>query len=443
MADAAPARATLDEWLHHDALPFALDAPAALDSAVDAMVAALGPAVELLGFGEALHGGEELLLLRNRLFERLVVAHGYRAITIESSYVQAPLVNEYIAGRGPASYAQVAEAGFGHGFGRLDTNRELVEWMRRYNADPAHPVDLHFYGFDMPSSPVGITGPRQVLARALEHLGAADPARAEAHRRRVEPLLGEDAAWEDPAIYADHTKSPGRSPQAAALRAAVEDLVAELRRRRPELGAGAAAASYAEALHHAALARGLLSYNAALADGAGFGELLGIRDLIMADNLAHIVARERGRGGVLAFAHNAHLQRGELSSWPEWQRALGAGAFAWWPAGAHIDRLLGPRYAVVGSAIGLSEPNGIAAPEAGALEAMLLALPGQGHLIPTRRGQGLPGAEIAALPARSAGTRNLSYRPLGPRSFTDFDWLAFVGAATYSRGAPPLPVAKR
>jgi erythromycin esterase-like protein len=30
--------------------------------------------VELLGFGEALHGGDDILILRNRLFERLVEA---------------------------------------------------------------------------------------------------------------------------------------------------------------------------------------------------------------------------------------------------------------------------------------------------------------------------------------------------------------------------------
>ena len=69
-------------------------------------------AVELLGFGEALHGGEEILILRNRLFQRLVEAHGYTTIAIESSFPQARLVNDYIAGRGPASYEAVQDAGF-------------------------------------------------------------------------------------------------------------------------------------------------------------------------------------------------------------------------------------------------------------------------------------------------------------------------------------------
>jgi erythromycin esterase-like protein len=126
--------------------------------------------VALLGLGEALHGGEDILILRNRLFQRLVETHGYRAIAIESSFPRAHVVNEYVAGRGPESYEAVRETGFSHGFGRLDANRELVEWMRRYNADPSHSVKLRFYGFDSPTGMVGSDSPRQVLQFVLEYL---------------------------------------------------------------------------------------------------------------------------------------------------------------------------------------------------------------------------------------------------------------------------------
>src|SRR5205823_10443817 len=97
----------------------------------------------------------------NRLFQRLVEAHGYTAIAIESSFPRARLVNDYIAGRGPASYEAVQDTGFGSGFGRLEANRELVAWMRRYNADPAHPVKLRFYGLDIP------TGRDRISTRSL------------------------------------------------------------------------------------------------------------------------------------------------------------------------------------------------------------------------------------------------------------------------------------
>ena len=35
---------------------------------------------------------------------------------------------------------------------------------------------------------------------------------------------------------------------------------------------------------------------------------------------------------------------------------------AWWPAGAHLAATLGPRYAVIGSGVGMSDENGIAPP---------------------------------------------------------------------------------
>ena len=101
--------------------------------------------------------------------------------------------------------------------------------------------------------------------------------------------------------------------------------------------------------------------------------------------------------------------------------------------------MLGPRYAVIGTAVGVSDANGIGQPEAGTLEARLTAVPGPGRFIPTHKGQGLPASEIASLPTRSGSMKNPTYFPLTSQSFTDFDWLAFLDSTTYSRGGPPLP----
>ncbi len=143
---------------------------------------------------------------------------------------------------------------------------------------------------------------------------------------------------------------------------------------------------------------------------------------------------KRGRGKVLAFAHNNHLQRGKT----EWQ--LGPDLNIWWPAGAHLNALFGARYAVIGSAVGVSEANGIGRPEAGTLENRLTAVPGgPARFIPTYNGQGLPAAAIAALPVRSGSRKNSTYFALTPQSVSDFDWLAVLDATAYSRGGPPLP----
>jgi erythromycin esterase len=422
----------LEEWIAREAIPFSLDPTASFNAAVDQVIALLGAPVELLGFGEALHGGEEILILRNRLFQRLAEEHGYSAIAIESSFPRAHLVNDYVSGRSPGSYDGVEEAGFSHGFGKLSANRELVEWMRRYNADPSHPVQICFYGFDSPTEMTGATSPRRVLNFVLDYLASIDPVAARKHRDRIEPLFGLDSDWENPAAMTDPAKSIGLSPAATALRIETENLITELHRHRPELVAKSDEAQYREALHYAAVARQLLNYHAAVARGAKPAELLGMRDASMADNLAYIVSRERGRGKVLAFAHNRHLQRGEA----RWQ--WGPELFVWWPAGSHLEGIFGPRYAVIGSAVGESSANGIGPPEEGTFEAKLTAVPGTGLFIPTHRGRGFLSPAIAALPLRSGSQKNLTYFPLTPQSLTDFDWLAVLDSAAYTRGGPAL-----
>jgi len=433
-----PTHATLDDWMAREAIPFSIDSPTTFNAAVDTVIASLDDAVALLGFGEALHGGEEILILRNRLFQRLVEAHGYSAIAIESSFPRARIVNEYVAGRGPASYEAVQESGFSYGFRRLDANRELVEWMRQYNADPTHGVTLQFSGFDSPTEMTGIDSPRHVLHFVLDYLTAMDRASGQERRERIDSLLGSDADWENPAAMMDPTQSVGRSDAATALRIETEDLITELQIRRPEFAGKSDEDRYREAMQYASVARQLLNYHAGMARNSEqrVAELLGIRDAVMADNLAYMVARERGRGKVLAFAHNSHLKRGQAQWQTQWQ--LGPHALAWWPAGSHLTEMLGPRYAVIGSAVGVSEANGIGQPEVGTLEARLTAVPGPVRFIPTHNGHRLPTAAIAALPTRSGSTKNPSYFALTPQSFTDFDWLAVLDSTTYNRGGPPL-----
>src|SRR6266849_132085 len=197
MTHAAAVYATLDDWIAHEAIPFSLDSRPDFNAAVDTVIDSLDDSVALLGFGEALHGGKELLVLRNQLFQRLVEAFGYSAIAIESSFPWGPIVNEYVLGHGPASYEAVQDTGFSHGFGKFEANRELVEWMRHYNADPAHQRKLQFYGFDGPTD-VTTDSPRQTLHFVLDYLSERDEALAQEYRSRIEPLLGQDSAWEDP-----------------------------------------------------------------------------------------------------------------------------------------------------------------------------------------------------------------------------------------------------
>jgi erythromycin esterase-like protein len=432
MTHAAVVYATLNDWIAHEAIPFSLNSRPDFNAAVDRLIDSLGASVELLGFGEALHGGKELLVLRNQLFQRLVEAHGYSAIAIESSFPQGPIVNQYVLGGGPASYGAVQDTGFSHGFGKFEANRELVEWMRQYNADPAHPTKLQFYGFDSPTDMIA-DSPRQTLHFALDYLKVVDEALSLEYQNRIDPLLGEDSAWENPAAALDPTQAIGRAPAASALRIETEELISELRVRCPELVAKSGESRYQEAVHYAVLARQLLNYHAALAQPSDKRQarLLGIRAAMMAENLGYIVSREQGRGKVMVFAHNSHLKRGKV----QWQ--WGNETVIWWPVGSHLNEMFGRRYVVIGTAVGTSPVNGIGQPEAATLEARLTSASGPVRFIPTHQGQGLSAEEIAALPTRSGSKKNRSYTELGAQSFTDFDWFAVLDTTAYTSGGWP------
>ncbi len=107
-------------------------------------------------------------------------------------------------------------------------------------------------------------------------------------------------------------------------------------------------------------------------------------------------------------------------------------------SGAHLNEIFGARYVVIGTAVGISDANGIGHPEADTLEARLTAVPGPLRFIPTHKGRELPNSEIATLPTRSGSVKNPTYFPLTTQSLTDFDWLAVLDSTAYSRGGPPL-----
>jgi erythromycin esterase-like protein len=409
---------SINDWIEREAVETDPNDPAGLDP----LIGLVDDSVEMLAIGEPMHGDETFLRLRNTLFRRLVETRGYSAIAVESSYPRGRIANEFVARQRSNSYDDIRSAGFSHGFGELTANRELVEWMRSYNSDPSNETKLQFYGFDSPTEMMYSDSPRQLLTVTLDYAVSVDPAEFRPRRNRIERLVGDDAAWENTEANLDPSKSIGGSANAQTLRLELEDLIAALRIRRPELVAKSDADRYLEAEHCASAARHLLTYHAAVARQSEhrLAELLGMRDLIMADNLAYIANRERGRGRVLVFAHNSHLKRGEA----QWQ--LGPQLLKWWPAGAQLNQIMGLRYAVIGVGVGTWEPQGVGQPEEGTLEAVLSPPAGRMKCVATHLGRHLPTDEVVALPARSGSHSNPSYFPFTPASLTDFDYLVVM-----------------
>jgi erythromycin esterase-like protein len=311
--------------------------PASLGRAVDDLLAARSQPPALLALGEPTHGIAAFPLLRNEILGHLV-DRGYRSIVLETDVLAASVVDAYVAGA-TTEIDTVLATGFSHGFGAVPGNRELVEWLRAHNADRAPQQRVRFHGFDAPTEFHRAPSPRRALSMVNDYLPAALRPRS---ARDLDALLGADADWTNEQAMFDPAASVGGSEHARALRIVADDLASVLRRAAPSLRP-ADPTGYHDAVTHARTAQGLLRYHAAMATAGPdrLASLVSVRAEMMAENLFAILARERGRGLSLVFAHNAHLR--PLRSRPP----VGADEPGWSSAGALVGDALGERYLFV------------------------------------------------------------------------------------------------
>jgi len=137
--------------------------------------AVIGPA-RIVALGEATHGTREFFQCKHRMLEFLVTEMGFNIFAMEASMPESFDINDLVlTGRGDP-----AKALAGLYFWTWDTEevRAMIEWMRRYNADPQHARKVKFYGFDMQSAP-------RAAKVTLAYLRKVDPAEAQ----RVEKEL--------------------------------------------------------------------------------------------------------------------------------------------------------------------------------------------------------------------------------------------------------------
>lgn len=410
---------------------FGADGEAGLGAALGQFLGSLEAKPQLLGLGEPMHGEEEFPRLRNRVFRHLVEREGYRSIAIESDCLAALAVDAYVAG-GEGSLDAVMETGFSHGFGALNSNRELVVWIRERNRNRAPEDRLRFYGFDAPVEVTGAPSPRQSLVALHGYLAAhleADSLPCDS--KTIEGLLGDDGRWTNPAAAMDPSKSIGASREAGELRLVTDELVAALTSESPRLIAATSYEEWHRACLYGRTASGLLRYHAKMADGSGsraaqISRLMVQRDTMMSQNLRAIAAREAQRGPTLVFAQNLHLQK-HRSGWllpVEWGGMEGETLVSWWSAGAIAAAQMGNRYAFLASALGSAPDHGLGVPEPDTLEgALYAAVAGRCIFDSKRLGDALRDKATGLTPRTDAST---NYFPLDPDRLDGTDGVVFI-----------------
>lgn len=294
----SPAPQAVKAWIRSHAVP--LKSAEAGNGFED-----LRPLAKLVGqarvvsLGEATHGTREFFQMKHRMLEYLVSELGFTAFAIEANLPECQALNDYVLeGKGDP---QKGLDGIYFWTWNTEEVLAMVEWMRRWNADPAHTRKVRFYGFD-----------NQYAAVAYQ--------KVKARLDQEDPDL---AGWMGRELGALGVDGPAK-PDAAKAKA--------LREAAAELGRRLDAKAFDPFLRRCA--RILEQKLDIELDAQGGGVA---RDLGMAENVRWILDQEGPQGKIVLWAHNAHVQAGN-----------DMGAHAW--MGGHLRKALGKDMVVLGFA---------------------------------------------------------------------------------------------
>ncbi|THV42498.1 erythromycin esterase family protein [Glycomyces buryatensis] len=303
---------------------------------------------DLLGFGEPSHGDPAFGRFRNEAFARLA-ERGFRSFALETDRVAAFVVDDFVRD-GVGTLDAAMSEGFSHGFGAFDANRELVAWMRQYNADRPAAERLAFHGIDAPLE-FTAASPRRDLEYVRDYLGL---------ELDLGSLVGQDERWSRMEAVTDPAASPGDTAEARQLRVIADDMLTALYAGAPELIASTSRATWFRAKAHVTSGLGLLRYHRQAAQHIGESErwsrLSATRDALMAQNLLDIRDIEGRRGPTMVSAANIHLQMNVS------EMSMAGMDLTWFGTGAIIASVSGERYTFVAGSLDPSEGPRVEAP---------------------------------------------------------------------------------
>lgn len=103
--------------------------------------------VRIVGLGEATHGAREFFQFKHRMLEFLVKEMNFRVLAIETGYSSSADSNDYVLGKSNGG----AKALENQGFWVWDTEemRDVLDWVRSYNASVPTNKKVRIVGFDV------------------------------------------------------------------------------------------------------------------------------------------------------------------------------------------------------------------------------------------------------------------------------------------------------
>lgn len=250
----------------------------------------------VVAVGESAHYLHEWNRWRARLFKYLALEHGFSTFVLESGLVEGRVVHDYVAGV-DCDWDTVA-ASINNVWGVWAELNELIRWMRQWNADPARPRELRFYGMDG----TGNWAHARHVYRAVHDFAGL-----------VDQSLADDIARDFGQAVEEVTLETREHVAASTFReliGAASLMVSRIEQARLAYTMATSHDDYDWALRCAQILRDVFQ-NIAQTDvdfEVGLRQFWNVRDVSMAESLRWIREREGLDAGMVVGAHNTHLQ---------------------------------------------------------------------------------------------------------------------------------------
>jgi erythromycin esterase len=274
-----PSDAAITEWLRKSATPIAGDREMD-EHGANAFRAIVGDA-PIVALGEATHGSAEFPEWRRRIFQTLVEESGFTVYAVETGWAEAFALDDYVVhGRGDL---RAAVRALGAWKDETLETMALAQWMREYNADPAHKNKVHFAGFDVLTV--------NAVPELLAYLRKVDPPWVAPTEKFLAPFASITADLTYSGLPADVQEKTRR------------DVNALVRRMDDERAAYVARSSEIEWARGRQLARVIQQAEVSFRDYTS-------RDEFMFENVRWLVQHSPPGTKFVLDAHNAHIAAG-------------------------------------------------------------------------------------------------------------------------------------
>jgi len=180
------------EWAREHAQPIETTRPGHGFEDLQGLRDIVGDA-RVVAIGESEHYIGEFFEMKHRFVEFLVEEMGFTAVAFESGFADAAVLHDYVLG-GPA-VNHMWDEGLTAGHAVFQETRDMVEWMRAYNADPEHRHEIQLFGAEY----LGFNGTwMPAMEPVLRFLDRVDPGSAAVVRESLLPLIRKFDRRSDP-----------------------------------------------------------------------------------------------------------------------------------------------------------------------------------------------------------------------------------------------------